>query len=73
VLLPPVMLFKLTMFGYDCIDANFAKGFLFKQQDRQEALSQLLSTEPYNHICRNFWQLWFTRKFCTILHYYSTA
>jgi len=27
VLLPPVMPFKLTMFRYDCIIANFAKGF----------------------------------------------
>jgi len=67
--MPPVMPFKLTMFRYDCINANFAKVFLFKRQDRQEALSQLLSSESYNHICGNFWQLWFTRKFFT-RHYY---
>jgi len=23
----------------------------------------IVSSESCNHICRNFWQLWFTRKF----------
>jgi len=51
------------MFRFGCIIANFAKGFFLNQQDRQSALSQLSSSESCNHICRNFWQLCFTRKF----------
>jgi len=35
VLLPPFMPYELTMFSYDCINENFAKGFLFKQHYRQ--------------------------------------
>jgi len=41
VLLLPVVPFKLTVFRYGCIVANFAKGLL-NQQDRQQELSQLL-------------------------------
>ena len=31
------------------------KSLFVNQQDRQSALSQLLSPESCNHICRNFW------------------
>jgi len=31
-------------------------------QDRQQALSQLLSSQSCNHICRQFWQFCFTRN-----------
>jgi len=49
------MPFNLTIFRYDCITANFAKGFLFlNQQDRQSAPSQLLSAECCNHLYRKF-------------------
>jgi len=55
------MPFKLTVFRYDCIIGNFAEDL--NQQDRQLALSQLLSSESCNYVYRSFWQLWFTRKF----------
>jgi len=53
VILLPVMPFKLAIFRYNCIIANFAKDFL-NQQDRQWALRQLLSSEPCNHIVETF-------------------
>ena len=66
VLLLQVMPFKLTIFRYDCIITNSTKGFCWISRIGSRHWTNL-SSESCNHICRNFWQLWFTRKFCQTL------
>jgi len=65
VLMLPVMPFTLTLFRYYCIIANFAKDFSWISRigNRTIGFEPTFESEPCNHICRNFWQLWFTRKF----------
>jgi len=72
LLLLPVVPFKFTIFRYDCIMANFAKGFSWISRIGSRNWANFLSSGSCNYICRNFWQLSFTRKFFT-RHYYLLA